>query len=109
MRIRCLGGGEVLLERTLVLLLLRRRLEGTVTELGRGVDPLELDLLQGLPRGVREHGLAQGHDTLLGAGDGALDHDEVVVDLAIADEATHAETGLVLRSSTSRQTGIHTG
>lgn len=80
-----------------------------MTELRGGVDPLELDLLEGLAGGVDEHGLAESHDSLLDTGNGALDHDEVVVDLAIADEATHAETGLVLRSSTSRQEGIHTG
>jgi hypothetical protein len=86
-----LGGGEVLLERTLELLLLRRGLESTVTELGGGVDPLEANLLEGLARGVSEHGFAEGHDTLLGTRDGALDHDEVVVDLTVADETTKTE------------------
>lgn len=37
---------QILLERTQELPLLRGRLEGTVTELGRRVDPLELHLLQ---------------------------------------------------------------
>lgn len=87
-----LRGGEVLLERTLVLLLLRRRLEGAVSELGRCVDPLEVNLLESTARGVGEHRLAQSHDTLLDTGNGALDHDEVVVDLTIADETT--ETGV---------------
>lgn len=59
-----------------------------MSELGRGVDPLEADLLQGPSGGVHEHGLAESHDTLLGTGNGTLDHDEVVVDLTIADEAT---------------------
>ncbi|KAK1703926.1 hypothetical protein BDP67DRAFT_220968 [Colletotrichum lupini] len=90
MRRRNLLSSKVLLEGTLVLLLLRRRLEGTVSELGRGIDPLEVDLLEGLSRGVGEHGLAESHDTLLGTGNGALDHDEVVVDLTVADEATEA-------------------
>jgi hypothetical protein len=85
-----LCGGEILLERTLVLLLLGRGLESTVTKLGRGVDPLEVDLLKSPAGGVREHGLAQRHDTLLNTRDRALDHDEVVVDLTIADET--AET-----------------
>lgn len=79
---------KILLESTLVLLLLCRGLESTVTELGRGVDPLELDLLQSLSRGVNEHGLAESHDTLLGTRDGTLDHNEVVVDLTISDEST---------------------
>lgn len=86
-----LRGNEVLLEGTLVLLLLRRGLEGTVTELGGGIDPLELDVLEGLPGGVDEHRLAEGHDSLLDTGNGALEHDEVVVDLTIADEATKTE------------------
>src|SRR5690606_20820124 len=89
-----LRGGQVLLERTLVLLLLRHGLEGTVSKLGRGIDPLEVDLLQSLPRGVGEHGLAQSHDTLLDTRDRALEHDEVVVDLAIADEATETNCKL---------------
>jgi len=61
-----------------------------VSELGRRVDPLELDLLERLAGSVNPHGLAESHDALLGTGDRALDHDEVVVDLAVADEATHA-------------------
>ena len=85
-----LCGGQVLLEGTLVLLLLRRSLESTVTKLGRGVDPLEVDLLQSLARCMHPHGLTQSYDTLLGTGDGALDHDPVVVHLTIANEATQA-------------------
>lgn len=82
-------GLEVLLEGTEVLLLLGRGLVGTVTELGRGIDPLELDLLGGAAGSVDEHALAESHDTLLDTGDGTLEEDEVVVDLAVADEATH--------------------
>lgn len=82
------GLGQILLESTLELLLLGRRLESTVTELRRGVDPFQLHLLESLSRGVREQGLPQGHDSLLDTRDGSLDHDEVVVDLAISDEAT---------------------
>lgn len=85
---------EVLLECTLELLLLRRSLEGTVTKLGRCVDPFQLHLLQRLSGSVSEHGLAQRHDTLLDTRDGTLDHDEVVVDLTISDETT--QTRLIL-------------
>ena len=60
-----------------------------MTELGRGVDPLELDLLEGAAGGVDEHGLAEGHDTLLDTRDGTLEENEVVLDLTVADEATH--------------------
>lgn len=85
-----LSSGEVLLERTLESLLLGDGLEGTVSELGRGVDPLEADLLEGSAGGVSPHGLAEGDDTLLGTGDGSLNHDEVVLDITVADEATEA-------------------
>lgn len=37
-----------------------------------------------------EHRLAQSHDALLGTRDRALDHDEVVLNLTIADETTEA-------------------
>lgn len=59
-----------------------------MTELGSSVDPFEVDLLQSLARGVREHGLAERHNTLLDTGNGALDENKVVVDLTITDEAT---------------------
>jgi hypothetical protein len=83
-------GLEVLLEGTLVLLLLGEGLVSTVTELGRGIDPLELDLLEGTTAGVGEHGLAESHNPLLDTRAGTLDHDEVVLDLTVADETTHA-------------------
>jgi hypothetical protein len=83
---------EVLLEDTLVLPLLRRCLVSTVTELGRGVDPFELDLLQRPPASVGEHGLAQGHDALLDTRASTLDENVVVLDLTVADETTHTKT-----------------
>lgn len=84
------AGLQVLLEGTHELLLLGRGLEGTVAELGRSIDPLELDLFEGLARGVGEKRLAESHDPLLNTRDRTLDHDVVVVDLAVANEATHA-------------------
>lgn len=90
-RSRLSGDLEVLLEGTLDGLLLGGGLVGTVTELGRGVDPLELDLLEGAAGGVDEHGLAEGHDTLLDTRDGTLEQDEVVLDLTVADKATHTK------------------
>ena len=59
-----------------------------MTELGRGVDPLEVDLLERPTARVREHGLAEGHDPLLDARNGALEQNVVVLDLTVADEAT---------------------
>lgn len=81
---------EVLLERTDDLLLLLHRLIGAVTELAAGVDPFELDLLQCATRGVGEHRLAQRHDPLLDTRHRALEQHEVVLDDAIADEATQS-------------------
>jgi hypothetical protein len=82
---------EILLENTLVLPLLGRGLVSTVTELGGGIDPFELDLLERPPAGVGEHGLAESHDTLLDTRAVTLEQNEVVLNLTIADETTHAE------------------
>jgi hypothetical protein len=84
------GGLEVLLHHTLVLPLLRRGLVGTMSELGRGVDPLELDLLERPSAGVNKHGLAQSHDALLDTRAVTLEENEVVLNLTVAYEATHA-------------------
>lgn len=62
-----------------------------MTELGRGVDPLEVDLFGGLAADLRVEGLAESHDTLLNTGNGTLDNDEVVLDLTVADETTETE------------------
>jgi len=85
---------EVLLEGTEILPLLGGGLVSTVTELGRSVDPFEIDLLQRSPAGVCEHGLAEGDNPLLDTRDATLEDNEVVLDLTIADEAT--KTGMML-------------
>lgn len=59
-------------------------------KLRRGIDPLQVDLLQRFTARMGEHGFAEGHDALLDAWDGALEQDEVVLDFAVADKATHA-------------------
>lgn len=59
-----------------------------MTELGRCVDPFELNLLQSAAAGVYEHGLAESDNPLLDTGNGTLDEKEVVLDLTVADEAT---------------------
>jgi hypothetical protein len=90
-----LCGCEILLERAQELSLLDWGLVSTVTELGRSVDPFELDLLQGLARCVVVHRLSESHDTLLDTWHRALEEDEVVFHLAVADETTHASKRLV--------------
>ena len=90
---RLLGGGSlgnaVLLEGAHKLGLLLRSLEAAVAELGRGVDELEVDLLLGAARGLGKERLAESDDALAGAGDAALDHQELVLDDTVLDEATH--------------------
>ena len=68
--------------------LLRGGLVSTVAELGRSIDQLELEHHEVPAAGVGEHRLAQSHNPLLDTGNGALDQDEVVLDLTVADEAT---------------------
>ena len=86
-RLRALGGAH-----EVVLLLLG--LEATVTNLGRRVDPFELDLLLSVARGLSQQGLAQSDHALLGADDGTLEHDVVLVHNTIVGEATHGGDGL---------------
>lgn len=76
-------------------LLLVRGLEATVPELGRGVDELELDLLQGQTRGLLQQGLAEGHHALLGANTASLDHQVVGLHHTIVWEATHGSDVLL--------------
>eukprot|EP00047_Mylnosiga_fluctuans_P001240 m.219486 g.219486 ORF g.219486 m.219486 type:complete len:414 (-) comp10174_c0_seq1:18-1259(-) len=88
-----LGGGSlllaVLLEVAEEALLLLGGLEATMTELGRGVDELQDDLLGGTAVDLGEQGLAQSQNTLLGTNSGALQHQEVVRDDTVVREATH--------------------
>lgn len=58
-----------------------------MSELRRGVDELEGDLLEVSARGVNTEGLAEGDDTLLDTGDGALEHDKVVADKGVVRPA----------------------
>ena len=66
-----------------------------MTELGGGINELELDLLQVPTGGVDHERLADGDDTLLGTGDGALDDEEVVLHDTVVGEATHGGDGLL--------------
>ena len=85
----------VLLERAHEGSLLGVGLEPAVTKLGGGVDELEVDDLQGPLLGVGQQGLAEGQHPLLGADAGALEHDEVLLHLAVVGEAAHGVNGLV--------------
>lgn len=69
--------------------LLFERLERTMTKLGARIDELELNLLQVSAARVDHEGFADGDDALLGARDGPLEHDEVVLDDAVVGEPAH--------------------
>jgi len=86
---------KVLLEGALELLALLAGLEATVTELGGGVDELELNVLQGRASGVNQQGLAESDDALPGTSAASLDHDEVLVDDTVMGEATEGGDGLL--------------
>lgn len=58
-------------------------------ELRRSVDELEVNLLEVPARGVDHERLADGNDALLGAGDGPLEHQVVILNDTVVREATH--------------------
>jgi len=60
-----------------------------VTELGGGIDALEVDLLQVLSLVVNQEWLSEEDWSLSHAHAGSLDHDEVVLDVTVVWEATN--------------------
>lgn len=66
-----------------------------MSQLGAGVDELQVDGLESRSLGVHQQGLSQGDDALLGTNAAALDHQEVVVDFSIEREAAHGRDRLV--------------
>merc|ERR1719335_2170055 len=84
-----------LLDAALELALLLRGLEAPVPELGRRVDELEVDLLQRDAGALREERLAHRDQALADADDRALEHDVVLVDLAVVREAAHRRDSLL--------------
>lgn len=66
-----------------------------MTELGAGIDELQLDLLQSQSLGVHQKRLTESQDALLGSNATSLDHDEILLHLTIMGEAAHGVDGLV--------------
>lgn len=87
------GGARLLGSEVGVLLVLS--LEATVTNLGGGIDELEVGLLEGSAGGDNAEGLSDGDGALAGSHDGALEHDEVVLDGTVVGEATHGGDDLL--------------
>ena len=67
----------------------------TYTEFRGGIDELEVNLLKVSAGSVDHERLAEGDHALLGAGDGALEHQVVVLDDTVVREATHGRDGLL--------------
>lgn len=66
-----------------------------MSHLGRGIDELQIDLLQRRTAGVDEQRLAQSEHALLAADAAALQHQKIVVDLTVMGETTHGGDRLV--------------
>jgi hypothetical protein len=90
-----LAAQAVLLEGAEPLALLLLGLEATVSELGAGIDELQGDLLHKHAGSLGGHWAAQGDHTTAASGNRALDHQVVVADRTVADEATHGGDGLL--------------
>ena len=84
-------------ERAHELGLLGSRLEATVSKLGGSIDKLEVDLflVDALGEVVGHERLAEGDDALLGADNGALEHDPVLVDHTVVRESAHGVDALL--------------
>jgi len=82
-----LGGSEVLA-------LLVRSLESSVSTLRRGIDELELNLLEGGSACLREKRLSEGDRAALDSGAGSLDHEEIFSDESITRESSHRVNAL---------------
>jgi len=89
------SGKVILLEGSHESPLLFVGLEATVSELGRGVDPFEVGLLQSLPLHVGDERLSQGQDTLLWSDAATVEHDEVVLHFTVVRESTHWVDALI--------------
>jgi len=70
------------------LVLLLEGLELTVTDLGRGIDELNLDLLGSGVAGLGEVALSEDNWSLASTNNTTLDHDEVLIDNTVVREAT---------------------
>jgi len=66
-----------------------------VTDLGGGIDELQVDLLQSVTGGLVQERLTEGHHALLGTDNRTLDHNPLLVDLTVVREAAHRRDALL--------------
>ncbi|GIL83822.1 hypothetical protein Vretifemale_12554, partial [Volvox reticuliferus] len=83
------------LDATISFELLLCSLEAAVTKLRGSVDELKLNLLQGIAAGLGQQRATQRNWPLLGAWDGALDHNVILTDDAIVCESAHGSDVLL--------------
>jgi len=76
-------------------------LESTVTELGGGIDELQVDLFKSSSGGLGEQALSEDQSSLLGSDAASLDQDEVVVNNTVVGETTQRSDGLFGQISSS--------
>jgi len=76
-------------------ILLLLGLESSVSELGAGIDELEIDLLQGRSLGVLQQAFSESQDSLLWSNDATLDHKEILTDNTVMGETTHGGNWLL--------------
>lgn len=77
-----------------------------MTELGGGIDELELDLFSGEDGSLRNQRATKGDDSLLATDDAATDHDVVLVDFTVVREATQRSDGLDGKISVGGGVGV---
>jgi hypothetical protein len=75
--------------------------------LGGGIDELDVEGLEVGAAGGGHDGLAEGDGSLLGAGDTALDHEPVLVDLTIVGETTDGRNTLLGEVSIAGSGVVH--
>lgn len=63
--------------------------------LGRSVDELEVNLLQGTARCARDKCLAQSNGSLLGSNYATFDHQEIALHASVVGETTHGRNALL--------------
>lgn len=66
-----------------------------MTELARGVDELQGNVLSGSSVGLWQQTLSKGQDSLLNSRTRSLDHNEVVLDSTVTNEAAHRSNSLL--------------
>lgn len=80
-----------------------------MSSLGRSIDELEGDFLEVSSLGGSSEGKSESDGSLLGTGDGTLDHDPVVPDDTVVGESSHRGDPLVLGQVMSGGSiGLHT-